>query len=39
MVFRRWPLWGRALALAVVLLAIFLATTGEEAAPFIYQYF
>ena len=38
-VFRRWPLWGRSLALAVVLLAIFLATTGEEAAPFIYQYF
>jgi D-alanyl-lipoteichoic acid acyltransferase DltB (MBOAT superfamily) len=38
-VFRRWPLWGRSLALAVAILALFLTTISGEAAPFIYQYF
>ena len=37
--FRRWPLWGRSLALAVALLALILATSSGESAPFIYQYF
>jgi hypothetical protein len=38
-VFLRWPLWGRSLALAVAILALFLSTFGGQAAPFIYQYF
>ncbi len=37
--FRRWPLWGRSLALAVAILALVLATSAGESAPFIYQYF
>lgn len=38
-VFRRWPLPLRSLALAVVLLALFVATRGRVANPFIYQFF
>lgn len=38
-VFRRWPLWARSLVLGVLILALFLATRGKVAAPFIYQAF
>ncbi len=38
-VFVRWPLWARSLALAVVLLAVFVLTRAKAPAPFIYQNF
>lgn len=38
-VFRRWPLWARSLALAAVILLVFLATRFKAAEPFIYQGF
>jgi|GEM_PF-3535327 len=38
-VFLRWPPFLRALLLAVALLAVFLATRFQPAAPFIYQGF
>jgi D-alanyl-lipoteichoic acid acyltransferase DltB (MBOAT superfamily) len=38
-VFARWPLWARSLALAAVVLAVFVLTRGKAPAPFIYQGF
>ncbi|MBP7145973.1 MAG: hypothetical protein KBD01_00400 [Acidobacteria bacterium] len=38
-VFCRWPLWLRSAALAIVMLALLLATQVNVATPFIYQHF